>query len=232
MNVVRLWVSMLIVFNICIGSVFADGYTSIDQVKVELGKSFPDSKTINIVAFGDSVPAGFANTPKTQTKYAYPRLLSDYLSDKYPTSMVNVIASGVGGENSSSGISRFKSQALAFRPLIVLIDYGLNDRLIPEGEVRSNLKKMIADARSYGALPILVTPNPDLGGDPANSYTSLDQQVALIKDVGAKEGVLVADAYSAFRNFKGDPASLMAQSNHPNAEGHKLIAKSIFKLFE
>jgi len=202
------------------------------QVKIELEKKWPENRTINIVAFGDSVPAGYAKVPMIQTQHAYPRVLSDYLSKKYPTAVINVITSAVGGENSTSGVKRFESDALSYKPVMVIIDYGLNDRFTPAVDVKNNLTTMIELSRKAGALPVLVTPNIDLAGDPPNAFTTLSQQAELIREIAKSKGVLLADAYIEFIQYKGDVKELMAQSNHPNENGHKLIAKRITRLFE
>jgi len=167
-----------------------------------------------------------------QTQHAYPRLLSDYLSKKYPTAIINVITSAVGGENSASGVKRFESDAISYKPAMVIIDYGLNDRSTPMVNVEENLTTMIEMARKAGVLPVLVTPNIDLAGDPPNAFTTLPQQAELIREIAKSKGVLLADAYIEFSHYKGDVRKLMAQSNHPNKDGHKLIVKSIIRLFE
>lgn len=204
----------------------------LDGLKLQLSKSFPDSTIVNIVAFGDSVPAGYGVTPKVSQATAYPRLVSEFLNDRYPTAVLNVITSAVGGENSREGLKRFAQDVGGMRPSAVLIDYGLNDRLIPRGESEANMKALITLCRAFGSVPVLVTPNPDLNGEPPGSYSTLPEQTDLIRQVAKSEGVPLADAAAAFASYNGDVKELMATNGHPNAHGHQLIAGTITALFD
>ncbi|UXA53339.1 SGNH/GDSL hydrolase family protein [Xanthomonas prunicola] len=201
-------------------------------VKADLLKKWPDNKTVNIVAFGHSVPAGYFVTPTVNTREAYPRLVADGLAASYPTAVVNVITSAVGGENSSAGLARFKREALGHLPRVVTIDYGLNDRGLSIEQSRSNLTQMVHQAKQANACVVLVTATPDLGGDTPSSKSSLVAQVAMIRDLARAENVPVADAFAAFSDYRGDRMDLMAQPNHPNAKGHRLVADRILRLFK
>jgi hypothetical protein len=56
----------------------------------------------------------------------------------------------------------------------------------------------------------------------------------MIKELAAKYGIGVADSYSQFKKIEEqgkDIHAYMAQSNHPNAMGHALIAAEIMKYF-
>lgn len=209
----------------------ANGALCIGQVVDDLAVAWPKNRTINIVAFGHSVPAGYGKTPNVQKTDAYPRLLEDSLAAAYPLAVINVITEGVGGENSTQGLTRFQRDALDHHPRVVMIDYGLNDRSLPLAESERNLTKMIMESRSAGACAILMTPTWDDQASPQRLDDPLRVQADMIKNLGSRLQVPVADSLESFMRFKGERGSLMAQSNHPNRKGHELVAENLAALF-
>ncbi|USI99199.1 GDSL-type esterase/lipase family protein [Xanthomonas prunicola] len=197
----------------------------------DLQAKWPDNAVVNIVAFGHSVPAGYGATPIVQKRDAYPRLLEDALSIAYPHAVLNVITEGVGGENSQQGLARFQRDALDHHPRVVLIDYGLNDRALTLQASARNLATMTDAARAAGACPVLLTPTWDTQATPDRSRDALREQAAMIRQLGARLQVPVADSLAAFEAFGGDRAALMAQSNHPNRNGHLLVLQRLLPLF-
>jgi acyl-CoA thioesterase-1 len=204
----------------------------LSSVRADLRLAWPQNHTINIVTFGHSVPAGYFVTPAVHTREAYPRLVADALAGVYPTAVVNVITSAVGGETSAQGIQRFRTEVLGHSPRVVTIDYGLNDRGLPIAQSRANLLTMIREARTAGSCVVLLTPSPDLGGEPPAAKSTLSEQVSMIRSLAEEEGVPMADVYAAFIAYKGRPQELMAQPNHPGEKGHQLIATEILKLLK
>jgi acyl-CoA thioesterase-1 len=198
----------------------------------DLQVDWPRNATINIVAFGHSVPAGYGVTPKVQKRDAYPRLLEDALADRFPHAVLNVITAGVGGENSTQGLSRLQRDVIDHHPRVVLIDYGLNDRGLPLAESRRNLAAVIDGVRTAGACPVLLTPTLDTQASPDAPGDKLAEQAQMIRDLGEAQGVPVADSLKAFAEFPGKRESLMAQFNHPNRAGHALVLQQLLPLFE
>ncbi len=208
------------------------GAACLSGVKQELRLAWPQNHTVNIVAFGHSVPAGYFVPPSVHSKDAYPRRVEDALEQLYPTAVINVITSAVGGESSSEGQRRFLEEGLGHLPKVIMIDYGLNDRRLTVDQSRSNLESMIHEARSASVCVVLMTPSIDLIGDPPGAKSTLLEQVHMIRELAKAEGTSLADSYAAFEAYEGDRQALMAQSNHPNARGHQLIADQIVDLLK
>ncbi|HHA2804365.1 TPA: SGNH/GDSL hydrolase family protein [Stenotrophomonas maltophilia] len=200
------------------------------RVVSDLQAQWPNNATVNIVAFGHSVPAGYGLTPKVQKRDAYPRQLEDALADRFPYAVLNVITAGVGGENSAKGLARVQRDVVDHHPRVVLIDYALNDRSLPLAQSRQNLTTIIRAARAAGACPVLLTPTWDTDASPTAPGDKLGAQAAMIRSLGAAERVPVADSLQAFVSFKGDRKTLMAQSNHPNRAGHALVVRQLLLL--
>jgi len=201
----------------------------------ELGKKWPGNRTINIVFHGHSVPAGYHKTPDVRPFESYPHLVHVGLKQKFPHAVLNVIITAIGGEASPAGAARFERDALTHRPDLVLIDYALNDRRMPEDKVEASWLSMIRAAKEAGVPVVLITPTGDAKADMANPADPLTQRAALIRKLAAAENVILADVSAAWQAelAKGIPQTeLLSQVNHPNLRGHQLAADVILKALE
>ncbi len=210
----------------------AEDQRCIARLVADLDRTWPDNATINIVAFGHSVPAGYAATPVVDKRNAYPRLLEDALLDRHPHAVLNVITSAVGGENSDQGSARFSRDVLDHHPRMVLIDFGLNDRSLSLAKSMSNLEGMISKAREADICPVLLTPTWDMASNPSDPADALATQGEMIRQLGERTHTPVVDSLAAFAAFRGDRGQLMAQSNHPNRKGHELVLQQLLRLFQ
>lgn len=198
----------------------------------ELVKKWPGNRTVNIVFHGHSVPAGYHKTPDVRPFESYPHLVHVGLKEKFPHAVLNVIVTAIGGETSVTGALRFTRDVLPHRPDLILIDYALNDRRIPEAQVEASWLSMIRAAKEAGVPVVLITPTGDPTADMANPADPLSQRAALIRKIAAAEKVMLADVSAAWdaELAKGTPqAELLSQVNHPNLRGHQLAADAIMK---
>ncbi len=212
----------------------ADSSCYLQDVKNELQKEWPKSRTINIVFHGHSVPSGFFRTPLVNTMEAYPQLVLKKLKAKYPYAVVNIIVTAKGGENSAQGADRFAADVLIHRPDVIFIDYALNDRKLGVENAFTAWNQMIAQAKMRGIKVVLLTPSPDTKENYASPENELRKHSVQIRRLAAENQVGLVDSYRAFEFLYGNPEKLdqyMAQFNHPNAAGHELIAVEIMKLF-
>lgn len=198
----------------------------------ELGKKWPGNRTVNIVFHGHSVPSGYHKTPDVRPFESYPHLVHVALKEKFPNAVLNVIVTAIGGEASPTGAARFSRDVLPHRPDLVLIDYALNDRGIPEQEVEAAWLTMIRAAKEAGVPVVLITPTGDAKADMTNPEDPLTQRTALIRKIAAAEKVILADVSAAWiaELAKGTPQDeFLSQVNHPNLRGHQLAADVIVK---
>jgi hypothetical protein len=207
----------------------------LEQIKGQMQVEWPKNKTINLVFHGHSVPAGYFKTPVVNTLASYPYIVLEQIKSKYPFTVLNIINTSIGGENSESGEKRFESQVLNHTPDVLFIDYALNDRGI--GLVRAKIawEKMIRAALDKNIKVILLTPSPDQNVDIKNDQTILDQHTLQIIQLSKYFNVGLIDTYAIFKNKTKQGVALvdlMSQVNHPNANGHHLIADEIMKYFK
>ena len=202
-----------------------------------LRKDTDDKRFLNIVCHGHSVPAGYFANPMVNTLNAYPHLLLEGLKHRFPFSLVNVIVTAIGGENSRSGAKRFEEEVLCHHPKLITIDYGLNDRGIGLEEARSAWTSMIEEALSCDVRLLLMTPTSDITqrpGVPEEEKHPLQEHAQQIRDLAAGYGVGLVDSLAAFGRHQQqsvDLTNLLAWRNHPNRDGHEIVAREILRWF-
>ena len=208
----------------------ADAGSYLDEVRAELVKKWPESRTINFVFHGHSVPAGYARTPLVNTLDAYPYRTLALIKEHFPTAVVNTITTAIGGEDSEQGSARFEDEVLCHRPDVLFIDYGLNDRRIGVQRAETAWRCMIEKALDRGVKVILCTPTPDLSARMTDSGDPLSAQAAMIRRLASEYHIGLADFYAEFVSLmeKGERLpDYMAQVNHPNAKGHQVAVDVI-----
>lgn len=203
----------------------------------ELNKCWPQNRIINIVCHGHSVPAGYFDTPVVDTFNAYPHLLHGKLKEKYPNSVVNVIVTAVGGEESHRGLQRFENEVLCHCPDIITIDYGLNDRRIGLTAAKKSWSSMIKRSVELGIKVLLLTPTMDKRGfrdETVEGWVMLKKHSQQIKMLANEFQVGLVDSFRTFEEYIdniGPIEELMSSDNHPNRRGHELVAREIMKWF-
>ena len=207
----------------------------LNDIKAELKKVWPDNRTINLVFHGHSVPSGYFLTPEVRTLESYPHFVLKQLKQWYPTAVINVITTAIGGENSESGDRRFERDVLTHRPDVVFIDYALNDRFIGLPAAKLAWESMIVKALKYGTKIILLTPSPDLSEKILSPDADLAAHQKQIIALAEKHRIGIVDCYESFRMLASSGKDLkdyMAQGNHINGYGHKVVADKICEYFK
>lgn len=205
------------------------------DIKVELTKKWPNNRTINLVFHGHSVPAGYFKTPIVNTLESYPFLVLQTIKQHYPFAVVNMINTSIGGENSVSGAERFESEVLIHNPDVLFLDYALNDTGIGLEKSYEAWNNMIQKALKRNIKIILLTPSPDQRINMLEANNVLEQHQKQIQNLAKENGIGLVDSFEIFKEkaISGDSISkFMSQVNHPNAEGHRLIADEINMYFE
>lgn len=169
-----------------------------------------------IVAFGDSLTAGFGADPGK----SYPEFLQQELDRRgYHYRVVNA---GISGETTTDALARLGT-VTALKPAVVIVEFGGNDGLrgLPVATTRANLEQIVAGLKQSGATVLLagmaLPPNygPDYIRDFERVYTDLakKEKVALIPFLLA--GVAGTTQY------------MQQDGLHPTAEGNRLVAATV-----
>jgi lysophospholipase L1-like esterase len=166
---------------------------------------------------------------------AYPFQVLKGLKELYPYAVVNIINTSIGGENSISGADRFESEVLIHKPDVLFLDYALNDTRMGLERSYKAWKDMIGKALNRNIKIILLTPSPDQRINILEANNVLEQHQKQIRKLAKENGIGLVDSFEIFKEkvIAGDSISkFMSQVNHPNAEGHRLIADGIRIYFE
>ncbi|MBO9595148.1 MAG: SGNH/GDSL hydrolase family protein [Niabella sp.] len=221
-------------FAVLYGYSQADTTTYLGSIKSELPKEWPKNRTINLVFHGHSVPSGYFKTPFVNTFDAYPYQVLKQLKERYPNAVINVIVTAIGGEHSESGAKRFSGDVLSHRPDVLFIDYALNDRMMGTERSRIAWEKMIRMAQEQHIPIILLTPTPHQQFPMTGAAAAYAPFAAGIRDLAQKYNIGLADSYGAFEQKLKEGHTVteyMSQVNHPNKEGHAVVAHEIMKWF-
>ena len=174
-----------------------------------------------ILAFGDSLTAGFG----VDHKASYPARLQRLLDEKgYHYKVVNA---GVSGDTTAGGAARI-GWVLQHEPEIVILELGANDGLrgLPVSEMRKNLGMIIEVCQKKGAKVLLagmeITPNlgAEYSKDFRESFILLAKQYKVplipffLKDVAAR------------------PEFAQSDGVHPLANGYAIVTQTVFQYLE
>ena len=217
------------------GQEIASKANYLEKIKAEMLVEWPKNRTINLVFHGHSVPAGYFKTPTVNTLASYPYLVLKDIKSVYPMTVVNVINTSIGGENSESGLKRFEADVLTHKPDVLFIDYALNDRGMGLERAKAAWEKMIRLALEKNIKVILLTPSPDQRVDIKDDLSILDQHANQIKELARSFQIGLIDTYALYKNKVKSGSNLvdyMSQVNHPNEKGHQMITDEIMSYFK
>ena len=175
-----------------------------------------DSRRV-IVAFGDSLTAGFGADPGK----SYPDFLQKELDRRGLA--YRVVNAGISGETTTDALARL-STVTALRPLVVIVEFGGNDGLrgLPVSTTRSNLDQIVVGLKASGAAVLLagMTLPPNYGPD----YIGAFQRV--YSDLAAKRKVALIPFL-----LEGVAGTGLMQRDglHPTAEGNRVVAGTVMR---
>jgi acyl-CoA thioesterase-1 len=177
--------------------------------------------TPQIVAFGDSLTAGFG----IDQALAYPALLQQRVRDAgYAHRVIN---EGVSGDTTADGLRRMNASLVPGARVLILA-LGANDGLqgLPVDTVQRNLSAIIeaAQQRQIRVLLCGMETPPLYGWD----YTLDFHQI--YPDLAARFNVRLMPFLLA--GVVGDPALNLADGFHPNTAGHRRIAENMWPHLE
>jgi acyl-CoA thioesterase-1 len=171
-----------------------------------------------IVAFGDSLSAGYGAEPG--------KSFPDFLQKDLDAAGLHwrVLNAGVSGNTTTDGLYRV-DDVLADKPRITIVEFGGNDGLrgLPLETTRTNLEQMIQKLQSGGSKVLIagMTLPPNYGGDYITGFGKIYIDVAkkynvpripfLLSDVALRPGLMQQDGI------------------HPTAQGNEIVAKTVMR---
>ena len=175
-----------------------------------------------ILAFGDSLTAGFGLAEKE----SYPYLLQEKLkADGYDYEVVNA---GLSGDTSLGGLERADWVLQQDNAKILILELGANDLLrgVPVAKMKENLDQIIrkAKARNLKILLCGMLAPPTMGAQYQQQFTMVFPDLAtqhkldflpfLLDNVATKKELNQADGI------------------HPNADGERIMTENVYKVLK
>lgn len=211
------FISLAFIFSACGVS------TAEQQVNKNVGKPRPvlpsSSDKPKIVAFGDSLTAGFGLAEKE----SYPYLLQKKLeADGYNYEVINA---GVSGETSLGGLERIDWVLEQENVQILILELGANDLLrgLPVDKMKENLSTIIKKAKAKNITVLLcgMLAPPTMGANYQREYVNAFPDLASEHKVEFLPFLLENIALNKELN--------QADGIHPNAKGEVIMTQNVYK---
>lgn len=177
------------------------------------------SKALTILAFGDSLVAGFG----LGSADGFTAKLEAALKAKGV--QARIVNAGLSGDTTAGGLARLY-WALEPKPDFAIVELGGNDGLrgLDPAQTRANLDAILTKLKAKG-VPVLfagMLAPPNMGPDYGKAFNALYPALA------QKHGVLF---YPFFLDgVAANPALNQADGIHPNAKGVDIIVERILPL--
>jgi acyl-CoA thioesterase-1 len=220
-NIIRATAFISFIFLIGFMAACDSSSAKIDRQKPVENVPLPqiNSDKPKIVAFGDSLTAGFG----VAEKESYPYLLQERLkADGYDYEVVNA---GVSGDTTAGGLERIHWSLEQDNVQIMILELGANDMLrgLQVQQMKKNLDAIIKKAKAKQVTVLLC------GLFPPDAPVTKDQsEFATVFQSLAKEND-VAFLPFFLENVGGVKALNQADGIHPNPEGTRLVTENVYQ---
>jgi acyl-CoA thioesterase I len=179
--------------------------------------------TKTILVLGDSLSQGFGLTPGE----AYPMLLAKKLRAAGLNFQVTN-ASAAGG-TTEGGLERLPAH-LKRKIDIFIVELGINDafRGVPVDQIQNNLQQIIDKVKGRNPRARVVIAGMQLPNYATDDYVSAFGK--MFADLAAKNGAALVPYL--LQSVAGDPSMNLSDGIHPNADGQKILAETVWHVLE
>jgi acyl-CoA thioesterase I len=216
---------------------------------------FQSGQPATLIAFGDSITFGSQIDPARDESMVYHKQWHDRMRERYPRLNLTIVNRGVPGHKITDAHARVQSEVIDKQPDAAIVAFGINDcwdGLEKAEQFERELERLVARIRhACGASPILMTTNMlnFRSSDAARRLAWFADQTAAaqnagwtdeymqrVRDVSARVDVPLADGYAKWQQARHagiDTDTLLVNlANHPNRQGHELLADALFEVFD
>jgi len=193
-----------------------------DSTAIEKGVDKKQTKTI--LFFGNSLTAAYGLDDPTQGFAGLTQKRIDSLGLDY-----KVVNAGVSGETSAGGNSRI--DWILKQPVdIFILELGGNDGLrgIPVSETKKNLQSILDKVKAKYPDAKLVLAGMQM--PPSMGKTYITDFKNVYPDLAAKNKLTLIPFL--LENVGGEAKLNLPDGIHPTAEGHKIVAETVWKTLE
>lgn len=181
--------------------------------------TYSQAEPLNVVAFGDSLMAGY----QLDTDDAFPNRLAEALDAK--GIQIVMTNASVSGDTTSGGLARL-DWSIPDGTDAVILELGANDALrgLPVSSTRENLDKMIARLRERNITVLLmgmIAP-PNMGDEYGQGFNSIFPDLANKYEL---------ELYPFFLDgVAGMPDLNLSDGIHPNPDGVAVLVEKILPI--
>jgi acyl-CoA thioesterase-1 len=187
-----------------------------EQLQVPVGRK-------RILLLGDSLAAGLGVEPTE----AFPHLLQQKINALGWHHVV--VNAGVSGDTSAGGLARI-DWLLQRKVDVLILELGGNDGLrgIPVSATRTNLQAIIDRVKQKYAPAQIIIAGMQMPPNMGEEYTAAFQKI--FPELAAKNGAALVPFL--LQGVGGNRDLNQEDQIHPNAEGHKIVAESVWKVLK
>jgi lysophospholipase L1-like esterase len=205
---------------------------------------------VTVVAFGDGVTAGCTIDPQRDESIAYHRQWHERLAAEKPQLKLTIVNRGELGQTVDEAHERVGRDVIDVKPDVVLVAFGVNDcRTGPEriDHFERELSRLVWRIRQSRTAVVLMTTNmlnfrttpQALALAPFAQQTAAVQTagwtthyVNRVREIAAERDVPLADGYAKWEAARArgvDTDTLLINgANHPNRQGHAMLAEALY----
>lgn len=200
---------------------FSEGSSVLESAPLPDKLKYPPKSTgkPKIIAFGDSLTAGFGLSEQE----SYPYLLQKRLEKEGFD--YEVINAGVSGDTSLGGLERIDWVLGQDNVEILILELGANDLLrgVPVNEMKANLEKIVQKAQEKNVRVLLcgMLAPPTMGEQYQRDFLNAFPEIATKYDLEFLPFIL--------ENIAMEKDLNQADGIHPNAKGTVIMTENVYK---
>ena len=181
------------------------------------------SRMKRIVVLGDSLSDGF----RLSRDEAYPALIAKKLSAAGLS--YEVMNASVSGDTSAGGLRRLPDY-LQTKIDILVLELGVNDafRGVGVDQIRANLQAIIDRTRAKNPNVAIVVVGMNFVTDGSDDYVRAFGE--MFGQLATKNNAALV--MSLLEGVGGNPSLNLPDRVHPNAAGHVILAKNVWRVLE
>ena len=208
---------------------------SLEKDKRAIAEMLKSKTPITWLFTGNSITQGAKHTHGMRT---YSEIFFERVRYEMGRSRDLIINTAVSGNTTKNILDDFEWRVAHSKPQVVFLMIGTNDaaqdKAISVEQYGENLGNLIRKIRAIAAIPVLLSPTAILESH-APERANLKDYVAEMKALVAKEQVIFVDQWEIWngelkRKYADQwSKKLLNDPLHPNGQGHKEMAISLFK---
>ena len=217
-----------------------------------ISAKFRSGDAVTVVAFGDSITAGSQIDPERDESIVYHKQWHDRLAAEHAKLNLTIVNRGVPGHKIDHAHERVAAEVIEPNPDAVIVAFGINDcwdgpeRIDHfERELSRLVWRIRSGARSTAIILMTTNMLNHRSSPEALKLAWFAEQTAAVqtsgwtthymnrvREVAGERDVPLADGYKRWEQARVrgvDTDSLLANlANHPNRDGHALLAEALY----